>query len=83
MLLAGSCFAAGFGAAALAGFEGPNLAALGEEWLPIPPDQTAKAVRTSILIAAWRLEPKDRVALLQTRVDEGARLAAGPAREAT
>jgi hypothetical protein len=68
---------------ALAGFEGPNPAALGEEWLPIPPDQTAKAVRTSILIAAWRLEPKDRVALLQTCVDEGARLAEGPAREAT
>ena len=66
----------------LAGFEAPNPAALGEEWLPIPPDQTAKAVRASILIAAWRLEPKDRVELLQTCVEEGARLAEGP-REAT
>jgi hypothetical protein len=61
---------------ALAGFEGPNIAALGDEWLPIPPDHTAKAVRTSILIAASRLDPKDRVELLQTCVNEGAKLAA-------
>lgn len=65
---------------ALAGFEGPNVAALGDNWLPIPPDQTAKAVRTSILIAASRLDPKDRAELLQTCINEGARLAADPGR---
>jgi hypothetical protein len=62
----------------LAGFEAPNIAALGEDWLPIPPDQTGKAVRTAILIAAARLGPKDRGELLQNCVKEGARLAAGP-----
>jgi hypothetical protein len=45
------------------------------EWIPISPDQTAKAVRTAILIAAAKVDPKSRTELLLNCVREGARLA--------
>jgi len=60
----------------LAGFEGaPPLA--DDAWLPIPPDYTAKAVRSGILIAAAKLAPQQRTELLKRCVADGSRLATG------
>jgi len=47
----------------------------------VPPDQTAKAVRAAILIAGARCDPKNRTDLLKQCVRQGARLAAGNAKE--
>jgi hypothetical protein len=60
----------------LAGFEGAVPPA-DDAWLPIPPDYTAKAVRSGILIAASKLAPQQRTELLKRCVAEGSRLAAG------
>jgi hypothetical protein len=59
----------------LAGFEGAVPPQLGDAWLPIPPDNTAKAVRTGILIAAAKVPPQERSDRLNRCVAEGARLA--------
>jgi hypothetical protein len=62
----------------LAGFEGAALPA-NDAWLPIPPDYTAKAVRSGILIAAAKTPPQQRTELLKRCVADGSRLAAGEA----
>jgi hypothetical protein len=63
---------------ALAGFEGAAPQA-SDAWLPVPPDHTAKAVRTGILIAAAKLQPQERSQRLKQCVTEGARLASDQA----
>jgi hypothetical protein len=60
----------------LAGFEGAPPPA-NDAWLPIPPDYTAKAVRSGILIASAKLAPQQRNELLKRCVADGSRLAAG------
>jgi Family of unknown function (DUF6931) len=59
----------------LVGFEGAVLPQAGDAWLPIPPDQTAKGVRTGILIAAAKVPPQERSERLSRCIAEGARLA--------
>jgi hypothetical protein len=60
----------------LAGFEGAAAPQVGDAWLPIPADNTAKAVRTGILIAAAKAPAQDRSERLKHCIVEGARLAA-------
>jgi len=76
MALAAGWAGPGMPPGSLAGFEGASPAA-SDAWLPIPPDYTAKAVRSGILIAATKLSPQQRTESLKRCAAEGARIAAG------
>jgi hypothetical protein len=59
-----------------AGWAG-NTMPFDDKSVPVPPDQTAKATRAAILIAAAKCDPKQRADLLRNCIEQGARLAAG------
>lgn len=61
-----------------AGWAG-NTMPFDDKTVPVPPDQTAKATRAAILIAAAKCDPTKRAELLRNCIQEGARLAAGAA----
>jgi len=59
-----------------AGFAGPHVPAAGGGWVATERDQTARAVRAAVLIAAARADPERRAELLRQCIAEGARLLA-------
>jgi hypothetical protein len=59
----------------MAGFAPPTPPKPDEPWLPVAPDQTAKAVRTGIVMASAPLQPADRLEILRGCLDQGKRLA--------
>ncbi len=61
-----------------AGWAG-NTMPFADKTVAVPPDQTAKATRAAILIAASKCEPKQREQMLKDCLREGQRLAAGEA----
>lgn len=61
-----------------AGWAGPTIP-FEDKVGQVPPEQTARAVRAGVLIAASRIDLTKRTELLRKCVDEGIRLAAGDA----
>jgi hypothetical protein len=64
-----------------AGWAG-NTMPFDDKWVPIRPDQTARAVRAAILIAAANRDMKSRDELLRQCIEAGGRLAAADAPDA-
>ena len=60
-----------------AGWAGATMP-VDDKWAAVPPDQTAKAVRAAILIAASNMDPEKRSELLKGCITAGAQLASDP-----
>jgi hypothetical protein len=58
-----------------AGWAG-NTMPFDDKWVPVRPDQTARAVRAAILIAASKMDMQARTAALTQCIDAGGHLAA-------
>lgn len=60
-----------------AGWAGPTMPTGDENPIAVPPYQTARAVRTALLIAGSRVPPQQRDEMLRKCVESGAKLAVG------